>query len=115
MTDSFVKPNFADEELEKFSKEDLLHVLKQFKGYTSYLEEKEKKNLFELGKLKNIILMNYVSSKELESTVNIRVLNQSTFLNYSKTIFFNKNKKRVNFKNLHQRQQYQQTRFKQAK
>lgn len=60
----------SDEYLDTLSKEELVLKLKKMQKYTTSLEEREKKNLMELTKLKNIILMNYVSAKELESSVN---------------------------------------------
>lgn len=58
-----------DAELEALSKEELIKSWKELNKYRLGLEEREKKNLNELVKLKNIILMNYVSSKEIELTV----------------------------------------------
>jgi hypothetical protein len=58
-----------DAELEVLSKEELIKSWKDLNKYRLGLEEREKKNLNELVKLKNIILMNYVSSKEIELTV----------------------------------------------
>lgn len=58
-----------DSELEALSKEELIKSWKELNKYRLGLEEREKKNLNELVKLKNIILMNYVSSKEIELTV----------------------------------------------
>lgn len=67
----------TNEELEKITKEDLVSKWKQLETYTKNLEvtlketeSKLKVKYFEITKLKNIMLMNYVSSKELESTVN---------------------------------------------
>ena len=58
-----------DAELEALSKEELIKSWKELNKYRLGLEEREKTNLNELVKLKNIILMNYVSSKEIELTV----------------------------------------------
>ena len=58
-----------DAELEALNKEELIKSWKELNKYRLGLEEREKKNLNELVKLKNIILMNYVSSKEIELTV----------------------------------------------
>lgn len=63
------KFNFTNVEFEKFTKEELIFKFKELKEYTEELEQKEKKNLLELAKLKNIILMNYISSKEPELSV----------------------------------------------
>ena len=71
-------PSLTDEELEKLTKEDLVLKWKQLENYTKNIEvnlketeSKLKAKYFEITKLKNIMLMNYVSSKELESTVNM--------------------------------------------
>lgn len=61
--------SLEDAELEALSKEELIKSWKELNKYRLGLEEREKKNLNELVKLKNIILMNYVSSKEIELTV----------------------------------------------
>ena len=62
-----------DEQLAKISKEDLVNNYKQLQNYIETLKTKnqqnEKEKLFEIAKLKNLILMKYVSSKEQESTV----------------------------------------------
>lgn len=64
-----VRPVLTDKELETMSKEDLAAKWKQLDKYTSNLEEKHQTNLAELVRVKNIILMNYISSKEMESAV----------------------------------------------
>jgi hypothetical protein len=62
-----------DEQLAKISKEDLVNNYKQLQNCIETLNTKrqqnEKEKLFEIAKLKNLILMKYVSSKEQESTV----------------------------------------------
>jgi hypothetical protein len=63
------RPILTDSELENLSKEDLKSKWNQLQDYIDSLEERNKINMYELAKLKNIILMNYVSSKEFESTV----------------------------------------------
>ena len=64
-----------DAELEALNKEELIKSWKELNKYRLGLEEREKKNLNELVKLKNIILMNYVSSKEIELTVSVHDYN----------------------------------------
>ena len=64
-----------DAELEALSKEELIKSWKELNKYRLGLEEREKTNLNELVKLKNIILMNYVSSKEIELTVSVHDYN----------------------------------------
>jgi hypothetical protein len=68
--DNAPRPVLSDHELDNLSRDDLKTKWKQLQDYVDSLEEKNKLNLYELVKLKNIILMNYISSKELfESTV----------------------------------------------
>ena len=62
------RPVLSDEQLDSLSREELKLKWKQLQSYTDTLEETNKNNLYELVKMKNIILMNYVSSKEFEST-----------------------------------------------
>lgn len=85
--------SLSDQVLENISKEELIQKWKQLDKYRLNLEERERKNLAELTKLKNIILMNYVSSKEIELGVGCfiqmtfrKVLKKSLNLN----IFHNK-------------------------
>ena len=75
MIENVEKPALKDEDLDNMSREEIISSYKQLKNYTNNLEEREKKNLFELAKLKNIILMNYVSSKEFESSVKKKLIN----------------------------------------
>ena len=75
---TFERPILADDELKQISKDDLVIKWKQLDAYTNNLEvnskeleSKLKAKLYEVTRLKNIMLVNYVSSKELESTVNL--------------------------------------------
>jgi hypothetical protein len=68
------RPILTDSELNNLSRDNLKAKWHQLQNYIDILEERNKINLYELAKLKNIILMNYVSSKELESTVNYSLL-----------------------------------------
>ena len=80
------RPILTDEQLVLISKDDLIHKWRQLERYANDLEarceqtiQENKKKLnqieiaksFEIAKLKNIILMKYVSSKEQESTVSL--------------------------------------------
>jgi len=76
------RPSLTDDELEKIDKDDLVQKWKQLEAYTKNLEvsmketeSKLKAKYFEITKLKNIMLMNYVSSKEIESTVSKNCFN----------------------------------------
>jgi hypothetical protein len=70
------KSLFTDEQLEQMSQKELIEEWKKMELYANSLEinlkeceSKLKTKTHELNKLKNVILMNYVSTKELESTV----------------------------------------------
>ena len=63
------RPILNDAELDSLSREELKSKWKQLQSYIDTVEDKNKQNLYELVKLKNIILTNYISSKEFESTV----------------------------------------------
>ena len=74
---TFERPILTDDEIKQISKDDLVIKWKQLDAYTNNLEvnskeleSKLKAKLYEVTRLKNIMLVNYVSSKELESTVN---------------------------------------------
>lgn len=64
--------SLPDSVLESLSREELIEAYKQVDKYRAGLEERERKNLTELGKLKNIILMNYVTAKQIEIGVSHR-------------------------------------------
>ena len=73
---NFERPTLTDDDIEKLGKDELVQKWKQLEAYTKNLEmsaketeSKLKAKYFEVTKLKNIMLMNYVSSKEIESTV----------------------------------------------
>lgn len=61
--------SMSDAQLDEMSKDELVKLFKQLDKYRLGIEEREKKNLMELTKLKNIILMNYVTTKEIELSV----------------------------------------------
>ena len=72
------KSSLTDEQLELMSHRELIKEWKKMELYANSLEinlkeceSKLKTKTHELNKLKNVILMNYVSTKELESTVKI--------------------------------------------
>lgn len=63
------KPNISDLEFEKLTREELIAQYRKLSAYTTSIEEREKKHLMEIAKLKNIILMNYANPKEFEANV----------------------------------------------
>lgn len=63
------KSRIADFELEKLTKEELVAQYRKLSTYTTSIEEREKKQLMEIAKLKNIILMNYANSRESDGNV----------------------------------------------
>lgn len=65
------KLKIGDFELEKLTKEELIEQYRKLLAYTTGIEEREKKQLMEIAKLKNIILMNYANSKDSDGNVNI--------------------------------------------
>jgi len=73
-TTSIDRPRLADEQLEVLNKEELVAKWRLLNSYVDSLENKlasvESHKSLEIAKLKNIILMKYISSKQLESTVN---------------------------------------------
>jgi hypothetical protein len=79
-TTNIGRPRLADEQLEVLNKEELVAKWRLLNSYVDSLENKlasvESQKSLEIAKLKNIIIMKYISSKQLESTVNITVLNQ---------------------------------------
>ena len=78
-TTSIGRPRLADEQLEVLNKEELVAKWRLLNSYVDSLENKlasvESQKSLEIAKLKNIIIMKYISSKQLESTVNITVFN----------------------------------------
>jgi len=64
-----------DDQLMQLSKEEIIENYKQLHSKYENLQLKyqqnEKNKLFEIAKLKNLILMKYVSSKEQESIVSL--------------------------------------------
>ena len=58
--------SLGETDLASLNKDELVQAYKQLDKYRLSIEEREKKNLMELTKLKNIILMNYVTTKEIE-------------------------------------------------
>ena len=87
------RPQLSDEQLAQISKEELVNKFKQLQKYTDSLKakfeqssrESEKKlaqldqsKSLEIAKLKNVILMKYMASKETEANV---------ILNFILTIF----------------------------
>lgn len=87
-----------DDQLMQLSKEEIIENYKQLHSKYENLQLKyqqnEKNKLFEIAKLKNLILMKYVSSKEQESIVSLSDIKKTKrkFLKF----FFPL--KRVNFK-----------------
>ncbi len=73
-TTSIDRPRLADEQLQVLNKEELVAKWRLLNSYVDSLENKlasvESQKSLEIAKLKNIILMKYISSKQLESTVN---------------------------------------------
>jgi len=72
------KSLFTDDQLQQMSHKELIEEWKKMELHANNLEtnlkeceSKLKTKTYELNKLKNVILMNYVSFKELESTVKI--------------------------------------------
>lgn len=61
--------SLGETDLAAVNKDELIQAYKQLDKYRLSIEEREKKNLMELTKLKNIILMNYVTTKEIELSV----------------------------------------------
>lgn len=67
------RPYLNEDQLALLEKDELIKHFKQLQKYTDNLQLKyqqsDKVKSFEIAKLKNLILMKYVSSKEQESTV----------------------------------------------
>ena len=68
------RPVLSDFDFEKLNKDEFKVKWKQLNDYVDSLEERNMNNLHELAKLKNILLINFVSSKEYESTVKQNLL-----------------------------------------
>ena len=73
LAEEYSPANLNDDELLQLSKDDIIKHYKQLQSKYESLQLKyqqnEKKQSFEIAKLKNLILMKYVSSKEQESIV----------------------------------------------
>ncbi|RNA33063.1 pre-mRNA-splicing regulator WTAP [Brachionus plicatilis] len=71
------KSKIGDFELENLTKDELIAEYRKLSAYATGIEEREKKQLMEIAKLKNIILMNYANSKESDGNSQISDNDQS--------------------------------------
>jgi hypothetical protein len=78
LDESYERPKLSEEELKKIDLPNLIEKWNKLNQYVNFLESeneicslKLKKTQFELAKLKNVLLMNYISTKQIDSNVKL--------------------------------------------